>query len=281
MLHLTGIADLAKRYDGFIIDLWGVIHDGITPFSDALECLAHLQGKPTLLLSNAPRRIAASRAALTRLGIADDTYTDIMTSGEAAWCALRDRTDPWFADIGDRLYHIGPDRDRSVFEDLGLKQVSDPESASFVLNTGPDDRRDAQSVNDFVPELEACLNAGLKMVCPNPDLEIVRGGCRVICAGALAADYEARGGKVRYIGKPDPAIYDLVVDRMAIPRAGLLAIGDSLRTDIAGAAAAGIDSLWILGGLHAAEVGDAPDAINAAVAAAGLAPVAAMPRLAW
>jgi HAD superfamily hydrolase (TIGR01459 family) len=281
MRHLNGLSDIAGHYDGFIIDLWGVIHDGVAPYAGARECLAQLRGRPVLLLSNAPRRAEPARQALRRLGIDNENYTDMLTSGEAAWLALRDRPDAWFAGLGNRLYHIGPERDRSVFDGLPLHQVFAPQDASFVLNTGPDDLHDAQSLAQFLPELHTCLDAGLKMLCANPDLEIVSGGSRILCAGALAAYYTSRGGDVRSIGKPDPAIYDQGVALMGIPRGRLLAIGDSLRTDIAGAAAAGIDAVWVLGGLHAAELGGDMQAIDAAASNAGLSPVAAMSRLVW
>lgn len=281
MRHLSGLAEIAGDYDGFIVDLWGVVHDGIAPYAGARECLAQLRGRPVVLLSNAPRRAEPARAALRQLGIHDDVYTHILTSGEAAWLALRDRPDPWLADLGDRIYHIGPERDQSVFEGLPLRQVSSPEQATFVLNTGPDDLRNPQALTEFQPELQACLDARLKMLCVNPDMEIVRGGSRILCAGALAAFYEQCGGQTRYIGKPFRPIYDQVVAMIGIAPARLLAIGDSLRTDIAGAAGAEIDSVWILGGLHQAEVGNDKSAVQAAVQSAGLSPLAAMPNLVW
>ena len=204
---ITGIAPLAERYDGFIVDLWGVVHDGFTVFPGALECLRRLAGRPVLLLSNAPRRADSVQRTLRRLGIEDALYTHILTSGEATWLALRDRTDPWFAALGTRVYHLGPERDRGVVEGLGLTLVANPAAADFLLNTGPDDQRDTAGLNEFTGDLHACLGAGLKMICANPDLEIVRGGARILCAGALAAWYEAQGGEVRWIGKPDRAIY--------------------------------------------------------------------------
>ena len=281
MAHQEGLAQIAHRYDGFIVDLWGVIHDGISAYPGALDCLAHLQGKPILLLSNAPRRAEPARASLRSLGVQDCFYTDILTSGEATWRVLRDRPDPWFAALGNRVYHLGPERDRSVIENLDLTLVRDPGTASFLLNTGPDDLRSGISLDEFTPELDDCLQFGLKMICANPDLEIVRGGTRILCAGALAAYYDAAGGDVRSIGKPDPAIYDLAVDCLQLPRPRILAIGDSLRTDIAGAAAAGIDSAWVIGGIHAAELGADPVKISSAALAAGLSPSIILPAFVW
>ncbi len=278
---LSGFGELAVQYDGFIVDLWGVIHDGITPFPGALDCLRRLADKKVLLLSNAPRRAEAAVEGLRRLGVADELYGAILTSGEATWRALRCRHDPWLAALGSRVYHLGPERDRSVIEGLDLAMVSAPGKADFVLNTGPDDHRNGEYLDDFIPELDACLASGLKMICANPDLEIVRGGARILCAGALAAYYEARGGDVRSIGKPDPAIYRLALHMLNLPAARILAVGDSLRTDIAGAAASGIPSAWVLGGLHAASIGNDQGKARAALEAVDLSPVAALPALVW
>ncbi len=272
----------AAQYDGFILDLWGVIHDGIAPFPAALECLRRLAGRPVLLLSNAPRRADSVRATLRALGIPDNLYSHILTSGEATWQALRDRADPWFAALGTRAYHLGPVRDRGVMEGAGLTIAQTPDAADFVVNTGPDDARDNAGLGAFTEELQACLSAGLKMICANPDLEIVRGGHRILCAGTFAAWYEARGGNVRWIGKPDPAIYATALAMLSLPPRRVLAVGDSLRTDIAGAAAAGIDSVWVLGGIHAEEIGNDPRrAAAAAAAAAALAPTAILGAFTW
>lgn len=273
---LAGFAALAAHYDGFIVDLWGVVHDGVTPFPGALECLARLSGRPVLLLSNAPRRADSVRRTLRQLGVADSLYTHLLTSGEATWLALRDRVDPWFAALGHRVYHLGPQRDRGVIEGIGLVLADRPGEADFLLNTGPDDQRDTAGIAQFTGELRACLAAGLKMICANPDLEIVRGGVRILCAGALAEWYAAQGGEVRSIGKPDPAIYAQAFAMLGLPPQRLLAVGDSLRTDIAGAAAVGIDSCWVLGGIHGEDADPA-----ATAAAVGLAPVAALSRFVW
>ncbi len=281
MRRIAGVGELAHLYDGFIVDLWGVIHDGLAPYAGALECLARLQGNPVLLLSNAPRRAAAARESLRALGVQDGLYTDLLTSGEATWLALRDRTDTWFAGLGSRVFHLGPERDRSVLTGIRLTLVDDPASADFVLNTGPDDLRVEEGLDGFLPELRACLQLGLPMVCANPDLEIVRGGVRILCAGALAEYYQRQGGNVRSVGKPDPLIYDQALSLLGLPRERILAVGDSLRTDMAGAAAAGIDGLWVLGGLHAADHQGNWGAVEAAVDKVGLSPLAAISSFTW
>jgi HAD superfamily hydrolase (TIGR01459 family) len=280
-MMLPGFAPLADKYDGFILDLWGVIHNGITPYSGALDCLRRLAGRPVLLLSNAPRRADSVQRTLRRIGIADALYTHILTSGEATWQALKDRTDPWFASLGPRVYHLGPARDRGVLDELGLEIVPEPNKADFALNTGPDDERESSGLAGFTSELTACLRANLKMICANPDLEIVRGDQRILCAGALAAWYAERGGDVRWIGKPDPAIYEQALSMLNLPAALVLAVGDSLRTDIAGAAGAGLNSVWVLGGIHAAELDGSEKRALEAAATAGLTPTAILRSLSW
>jgi HAD superfamily hydrolase (TIGR01459 family) len=157
-----------------------------------------------------------------------------------------------------------------------------------VLNTGPDDHRSGATVDEFEDTLEACAALDLPMVCANPDLEVIRGGERVICAGSLAARYAEIGGQVRSVGKPDPAIYARVFKLLGpAARGRVLAVGDSLRTDVAGAAAAGVAAAWVLGGIHGEEVGLPPDGlpdparVAARAAQDGLQPVAALPAFTW
>jgi HAD superfamily hydrolase (TIGR01459 family) len=281
MQSLTGFARLAAGYGGFIVDLWGVIHDGVTPYAGAIDCLEHLRdlGKPVVLLSNAPRRAAAAQAGLRAMGIPDALYTDILTSGELTRTLLLDRTDRWFAALGRRMFHIGPARDRNLYEGLDVEPVDTPAAADFVLNTGPD-YRSPTDLALYEETLQGCAAARLPMICANPDLEVIRGGESVICAGALARRYEAIGGEVRWIGKPDPAIYQPALAAIAQPREQVLVVGDSLRTDIAGAASAGVDACWILGGIHR-RLADDPAAATALASAEGLAPVACLPAFVW
>ena len=282
MTVLPGMSALADRYDGFILDLWGVIHDGVRPYEGAADCLRQLQqaGKRCVLLSNAPRRASAAEAMLQDMGFAPELYAGLLTSGEAVHLALKHRTDPWFAALGNRVWHLGPERDRNVMHGLGLEQVATPGEAQFVLNTGPDDHLPAE-ITAFEDVLQDCARRSLPMICANPDLEVIRGGVRVICAGALALRYEQMGGAVRSLGKPDPAIYGPVLEMLGTAKGRTLAVGDSLRTDIAGAAAAGIDSCWVLGGIHAEALGNDRAAALAHAAEAGLHPVAIVPRFVW
>jgi HAD superfamily hydrolase (TIGR01459 family) len=282
MEHFEHFAPLATRYAGFILDLWGVVHDGVAPYPSAVACLGRLRagGKRVVMLSNAPRRAAVAAEGMRAMGIASNLYDGIVTSGEATHTLLRDRDAPGFADLGRRLYHLGPARDRSVFEGLDLEPVARPDAAEFLLNTGPDDARAPTSVAPWAEELAACRAAGLPMVCVNPDLEVIRGGVRVICAGALAQHYVALGGRVLWVGKPDPLIYRPVFDMLDLPAEQVLAVGDALRTDIAGAAAVGVDACWVLGGIHGAELTGTATA-EAAARAVGLTPRATLPAFRW
>lgn len=283
MKQLPGFSSLAAQYDGFILDLWGVIHDGVNPLPGAIDTLTRLRalGKKSVLLSNAPRRAWAAQQLMRGMGIADDLYDGILTSGEAVWLTLRDRPDAWWHALGHRVFHLGPERDRNVMDDLGLTIVDTPAEASFVLNTGPDDLRDPTTPAEFEDVLGACMDARLPMVCGNPDMEVIRGGQRIMCAGALAARYMELGGDCRLLGKPDPAIYPAVLHMLGMEKERILAVGDALATDITGAARVGVDSCWVLGGIHLTETGG--DLSRAATQAHthGLAPVAIIPSFGW
>jgi len=288
MQHLSGFAPLADRYDGFVLDLWGVIHDGVNAFPHAVDCLRHLRdaGKRTLLLSNVPRPNDAVQTMMRRMGIEDALYTDILTSGEAVRRALRSPPDDWWAGLGQRVFHLGPERDKPVLEGLPLTVTDRPEDADFVLNTGPDDHRNPSDMSEFEEILQDCAKARLKMICGNPDLVVIRGGIRVLCAGSLAVRYRELGGDVRSVGKPDPAIYRPVLEQLNLPSDRILAVGDSLHTDIAGATGVGLAVCWVLDGIHGASLSDGaggfdPARTEAAAREAGVAPVATLPRFCW
>jgi HAD superfamily hydrolase (TIGR01459 family) len=283
MRHLNGFAPLAHSHDGFIVDLWGVVHDGISPYDGAVDCLLRLRkaGKRVVLLSNAPRRVRLVQEGLRGMGLPDDSYDGILTSGEATRTALLERTDPFIAALGRRVLHLGQPKDRNVLEGLELDIVDDPAEADFVLNTGATDDSGESGPDAYQPLLRQCAARGLPMLCANPDLEIVRGGKRIICAGLLARFYEQYGGPVRSLGKPYPEVYEAVLPMLGVERSRVLAVGDALATDIAGAKAAGIESCWVLGGIHAEMIGDNSALAEREAAAAGLAPIATVPSLRW
>lgn len=288
IVQLSGIASVIDRYDGVILDLWGVLHDGEQPYPGVPECLDRLReaGKVICLLSNAPRRTGGVIAKLEGMGIGRERYHHVMTSGEAAYDALRDRDDPWHAALGRRLYHIGPDRDMDVYQGLDYTLAASPDEADFVVNTGIVDF--AEPLSAYEPALEACRRRNLPMVCANPDLIVMVGEQMVICAGTLAQRYEEMGGDVFWHGKPHAPVYDRCLSLMGVAdKRRILAVGDSLRTDVAGANAAGIDVALVTFGIHREELGGAwgeavdPAKLAAAAAAAGHHPTYGIPSLRW
>src|SRR3954469_24345906 len=283
---IDGMRALAPAYDGFILDLWGVVHDGTAPFPGVLNCMEKLigAGKRLVLLSNAPRRADDVKRRIAALGVPEGLYHGVMSSGEEAWQYLYRRDDPFYAALGRRCLHVGSDRDLEIRETLDLAFVDMPAAADFILNTGPAGWED--SIEDYAPILHAARQRDLPMVCANPDLVVIHGGRPALCAGALAEQYEAIGGRVRWHGKPHPSVYDSCLELLGIAdRRRLLAIGDNLRTDIAGAANAGIDSLLIAGGVHAAEFCPGGkldlDRITAAIRESGTSPVGVAERFVW
>jgi HAD superfamily hydrolase (TIGR01459 family) len=286
MKRIEGIAGLAERYDGFILDLWGVVHDGRAPYPGVADALARLAaaGKPVVFLSNAPRRAWFVEKQLAGMGIGRALYTAIVTSGELAHRGLRDRTHPFFATLGDRALHIGPERDLSVLEGLPVTRVARAAEASFLLNTGPDVDRGPDRVEPYLPALREAAAHALPMLCCNPDREVMVGPDKLIAAGALADAYIAMGGEVHEVGKPDAAVYAPTIAEMRLPAgARICAIGDSPRTDLLGAQRAGLDAVWALTGLAAEAHGEAPDdaALAAEAARFGVAPIAWLPALRW
>jgi HAD superfamily hydrolase (TIGR01459 family) len=253
---VTGMREVAPDYDGFILDLWGVVHDGVAPMPGALECLRALmeRGKRIALLSNAPRRADDVVRRIAEIGVPEDLYHHVMSSGEEAWLHLYRRDDPFYAALGQRCLHIGSERDLEIREGLGLDFVETVEEAQFILNTGPAGWDDV--IQDYEPLLRPALARDLPMICANPDLVVMRGSTLHLCAGGLAKWYEEAGGRVRWHGKPFRSVYDTCLGLLGIDgRSRVLAVGDSLRTDIAGAGAAGLDSILIAGGIHAREFG--------------------------
>jgi HAD superfamily hydrolase (TIGR01459 family) len=283
---IDGMRALMPDYDGFILDLWGVVHDGIAPFPGVLDCMERLIGaaKRLVLLSNAPRRSDDVVRRIARIGVPERLYHGVMSSGEEAWQYLRGRDEPFYAALGRRCLHIGSERDLEIREGLDFVFVEEPGVADFILNTGPAEWDD--TIADYAPVLQAARAGGLPMVCANPDLVVIHDGRPALCAGALAEQYQAMGGRVRWHGKPYPSVYDSCLGLLGITdRRRILAIGDSLRTDIAGAEGAGIDSLLIAGGVHAAEFGaDGAldlERIAAAIEKSGLHPIGVAARFVW
>jgi len=283
-----GLSAVADRYDAFIIDLWGVMHDGLRAYPAAVEALRQLRraGKRSVMLSNAPRRAAVIAARNAEMGLPEDLPDHLLSSGEDAWQHLKTRPDAWYRALGPRCYHLGPARDLGMREGLDLAFVDSLAEADFILNTGV--LHDLDQVDTYRPFLDEGLARRLPMICANPDLIVMRGEAMEICAGALALDYEQKGGEVRWHGKPHPEVYRSCFALLeGIPPARIAAIGDSLRTDVAGAEASGIASIFIAGGIHGEELHVSrdgrvdPEAYEAFMAAAEWKPTVALPFMRW
>jgi HAD superfamily hydrolase (TIGR01459 family) len=283
-----GLSVLAERYDAFIIDLWGVMHDGLQAYPAAVEALRELRaaGKRSVVLSNAPRRAAAIAKRNAEIGIPEDLPDHLLSSGEDAWQHLKTRPDAWYQALGRRCYHLGPARDYGMREGLDLDFVDSLAEADFILNTGI--LNDTDAVETYRRLLDEGLARRLPMICANPDLIVMRGEAMEICAGALALDYQQKGGNVRWHGKPHPEVYRSCFALLeGIAPSRIAAIGDSLRTDVAGAEAAGIDSIFIAGGIHGEELkvdskgGIDAEAYRAFIEAAEWKPTATLPFMRW
>ena len=278
-------APLAPDYDVLFCDVWGVIHNGVAAFADACDALTRFRsgGGSAILLTNAPRPAAAVGRILDRFGVPRTAYDAIVSSGDVTRGIVEQR-------LNENVFHIGPPRDLPIFD--GLNVVFAPlKSADYVVCSGLFD--DTTETLDSYREMLASMRARqLFMVCANPDIVVERGDTLIYCAGALADAYGALGGDVLYCGKPYAPIYKTALETAAALRGGtrpalkrVLAIGDSVRTDLSGAAAFGLDCIFVTSRLHAEEYGsrEAPDvaALNAMFAGAGVTPKAIMRGLAW
>jgi HAD superfamily hydrolase (TIGR01459 family) len=247
---ISGLSQIAGSYDAVICDVWGVLHDGVRAYPAACEALRAFRQNygRVVLLSNAPRPPDATARQLIGMGMTADCWDAIVTSGGAS----RDDIAARAAKERVKLFHIGPARDTPIFAGLDVELVA-VEKAEVMLISGLDDH-DTQTPDDYADVLAAALAHRLPAVCANPDIQVPIGDKIVYCAGAVARAYEQLGGQVVYYGKPHLPIYDLA-RKAACSHKRVLAIGDALETDIAGATDAGLDALFVVGGLHVNEVG--------------------------
>lgn len=254
---ISGLAGVAPSYEAFILDLWGVVHNGHHPYPGVLDCMDRLrgEGKPILLLSNAPRTNGYVIEFLENIGVARERYDHILTSGDITREVLVRRDHPFLQNSGGAFYQIGAVRDKGLEDGLGYQRVSSVREADFLICTGLVDDQ-IETPEDYRELLHEALKEDLPMLCANPDLTVMRGTTSHYCAGAIAALYEELGGRVELFGKPYPEVYRQAMKKLQLlGPSGILAIGDSMRTDIKGADASGIDSVLVSGGIHADEWG--------------------------
>lgn len=280
MQVLSSIAALADAADVWFMDIWGVLHNGREPFSGAVAACRRFrnQGGTVLLVSNSPRPRAGVVTQLNAIGVDPTAYDDVVTSGDVSRSLIKARAP-------GPMLHIGPDRDRPLFDGLGVV-LSEIGSAKIAVCSGLYND-ETETPADYAALLSTLKRRDVPMICANPDIKVERGDTFIYCGGAIAEAYEKIGGTVAYAGKPFPPIYESAFEAAArirgaaIDRARVLAVGDGPETDIRGASRAGISSVFISSRVHVAsdeELGAAADRIFENFE---LKPVALMPALAW
>ena len=250
MKELNHLSDIYEKYDTFIIDLWGVMHNGVMLNPKAMEAVKQLinKSKKVVFLSNAPRPSFKVRNFLMRMNMDKKYLSNVMTSGEAAMYAINKNQ------FGKTFYHLGPQRDVSIFEKVKDNRAN-LESCDFILCTGLFDEHE-KDLKYYKKILEKHVSK--KLVCTNPDLTVHRGNIEELCAGSVAKVFEDLGGEVAYFGKPHKEVYKMCIKS----NENVLAIGDNLRTDIKGANNLNIDCIFISDGVHRDEYKDSSELIN-------------------
>jgi HAD superfamily hydrolase (TIGR01459 family) len=277
-------AGLAPNYDVVLCDVWGVVHNSIVASPQAHDALSRFRrkGGAVILITNAPRPAAEVRAQLDRMGVPHHAYDSILTSGDLTRGTISERK-------GRNIFHIGPKRDLPLFDGLGISFVSN-EQADYIVCTGLFND-EGETPEDYRKTFEVSRARDMFMLCANPDLVVERGTQLIYCAGALAVLYEKMGGEVMYAGKPHAPVYREALQRAAKARSAetplnrVIAIGDSMRTDMKGAIDYGIDSLFVTDGIHAEEFGARHDpdidAVSSSLVREGVAVTAVTRRLTW
>ncbi len=241
---LNNLSDIDDHYDVFLIDLWGVIHNGIAAFDNVIPVLQSLKQKKKMVffITNAPRRSFVISQQLEDFGIEQKLYDKIISSGELTWLSIKEKYQK------KNCLIIGPPRDFHLVEGLDISVVDKDSNVDIILNTGP--WGDDDSLENYTDLLDSLAKKKSHMICSNPDKTVVRGENFMICAGLLAEYYEKIGGKVEYYGKPYKQIYEHCFNFFEKKNTRVLAIGDSLENDIKGANALNFDSLLITDGIH-------------------------------
>ena len=279
----AGLSALAADYDAAFCDIWGVIHNGIVPHTTAVTALRRFRdmGKHVILITNASRPAGPVAEMLLSMGIDEDIYDRIVTSGDVTRELVR-------AYSGKIVHHVGPRFDHPIFDGLGIG-MGGPDEAAAIVVTGLDG--EAETPEDYADRIGTWLDRGLPLICANPDIIVEVGDHIEYCAGAVAQLYADRGGHVEMAGKPHPPIYESAFHKLGklagrkIGRDRILAIGDAVRTDALGAARYGLDFLFVTGSLHAEEL-KAHDGADETQVVETVAPsranlVGYMPRLVW
>jgi len=247
IIEISGLSQLSEKYNSFLIDLWGVVHNGINLFPNIIFLLQKLksENKQVIFITNAPRRSSTIKEQIKDFGLSSSLFSNIISSGEISWLRMKEI----ISDKKKNCFHIGPPRDNHLTEDLDINIVKEPSKTDFILNTGP--WGDNDTLENYKDILIKLYKFNPIMICANPDKKVIRGQNFMICAGLLAEYYEDLGGKVEYFGKPYHEIYksslELIIEK---DKNKILIIGDSLENDIRGAINQSIDSLLVTDGIH-------------------------------
>lgn len=271
----------AENHDVLFCDVWGVVHNGEWSHRAAVNALKRVRdtGKPVILITNSPRRNDSVCEQMTGLGVPPDAYDRVVTSGDV--------TRGLIEQAPRRIFHLGPERDASLFDGLDIELCEEFE-ASAVVCTGLFEDEE-ETPEDYADMLARLRSRDLPFICANPDIIVERGQRLIWCAGALARDYGLLGGRTLIAGKPHAPIYAAALDAASkvrgseVDRKRVLAIGDGMLTDVKGAEQNGYDVLYISGGIHARDYGDPgnPDieALEAFLEKHGSQPIGFMPKL--
>lgn len=248
-----GISDISDSYAGFIIDQWGVLHDGHQVYDGVVDCLEELQRrkKYVIILSNSGKRAQQNIDRMEELGISKDLYNVLLTSGEVAWQGLDAQVDGYFKNIGKKCVIISRGGDSSIVDGLDVEVVEDPRDANFMIISGTD--APDKTLEDYEPILKSAARYKLKAICANPDSLGVMGGKNIMGPGTLAARYKDFGGIVEYIGKPHQPIFQhciRILQEHDIYPGQTVMIGDTMAHDILGGSLVNIDTCLVKRGLH-------------------------------
>ncbi len=278
---IKSLDELTDRYAVILCDVWGVLHNGVSPFPEAAAALtaARKKGLAVVLITNAPRPSDSIVAQLARIGVPETAWDRIVTSGDV--------TRDLIAEGPRKIFHLGPDRDQVIYDGLDVEVVEEFEASGVVCTGLVDD--DTETPDDYAEMLRRFRARNLPFICANPDIVVDKGDRLLWCAGALARDYGQLGGRTLVAGKPHGPIYELALKKAAevlgrpVERSEVLAIGDGVLTDVKGGESNGLDVLFVSAGIHVRDYGD-PDAPDAELLAAfldkhGHQPVAYIPKL--
>ncbi len=248
-----GISDISDSYMGFIIDQWGVLHNGEKPYDGVIECLKELRNrhKFIIVLSNSGKRAQTNIERLEEIGLSRKLYDVLLTSGEMAWQGIKNQDDKYFEGLGNKCFLISRGGDRSIVEGLDVEVVKDIKKASFLLISGAD--APDMTIKDYEAILKEGARRSLKAICANPDSLGVMGGGNIMGPGTLARRYQDYGGVVYYIGKPHQPIFNhcikLLQEKNIYPGQTVV-VGDTMAHDILGGDLANMDTCLVRSGLH-------------------------------